>query len=289
MTRNPILDRAEKLGYALAYRYLRARAGQSQKQVIFVVGAPRSGTTLLQDRISRHSQLWSVAAETGFFARDNVWRRGPRWKGLRGDAFRQTPWLGGDLVAQFDAFVEAARKISDAGDKTFVEKSPHHVLQLDFLVDRFPEARFVNIVRDPRACYASSKDHENIQQKTPDSFVAYWKRSLDARLKVGAHPNVHDVLYQELVSAPEDTMTGIMAFIGLPFEPDQLGGADAGQDNRVNRKAFAKLGQPINAGSLDKWRQKLTEAEVARVEALVGDYIPATGSRAALTALLDRS
>lgn len=288
MTRNPILDRAEKAGYAIAYRYLRARAGHSQTHVIFVVGAPRSGTTLLQDRISRHSQLWSVAAETGFFARDNVWRRGRRWRGLRGEAFRQTPWAGGDLVAQFDAFVEAARKISGSHGKTFVEKSPNHVLQLDFVLDRFPNAKVVNIVRDPRACYASSRDLENITQKTLDSFVSYWKRCLDARLNVGPHPQVLDVLYSDLVNAPEDTMRGIMEFLGLEFEPMQLGGVDAEADQRVNRKAFEKLGQSINAGSVDKWRKKLTDSEVARIEAMVGRYIPATESHDALKSLLER-
>jgi hypothetical protein len=190
-------------------------------------------------------------------------------------------------VAQFDAFVEAARSISGAGDGTFVEKSPNHVLYLDFLLDRFSNALVVNIVRDPRACYASSRDHEGIVQKTPDAVAAYWRRCFAARLRVGVHPKVRDVLYEDLVNAPEDTMRGIMDFLGKTFEPAQLCGASADADKRVNRKAFEKLGQPINAGSLDKWRQKLSHAEVARIEALVGHHIPATASRDTLNAALE--
>lgn len=46
MTRNSILDRAEKAIFSLAYPYLYERSGHSKKHVIFVVGAPRGGTTI---------------------------------------------------------------------------------------------------------------------------------------------------------------------------------------------------------------------------------------------------
>jgi len=120
-----------------------------------------------------------------------------------------------------------------------------------------------------------------------DSFIGYWKRCVDARLKVGRQLQVHDILYRDLVTQPDKAMRHVMAFVGLDFEARQLNPANADIDGRVARKEFRKLGEPINDSSVDRWRQVLSEPEVARIERLAHSYIPATASYQALSTLLE--
>lgn len=279
----PLFDKARRAAYALGYVWLRQRSGVAQDAVVFIVGAPRSGTTLLQDRVSRHPGLFSVKAETGFFARDNVWIRARHWTGLRGEAMQRV--RGGDLVAQFSSFIAAARDLADAGDRIFVEKTPQHILYLDFLLASFPNARVLHIFRDPRACYASSKSHPNIPQKTPASYARYWTRCLESRLAL-RDPRIMDISYADLVRQPDNVLNDAMRFLDLDFDPAQVAAAAGQDDRRASHAVFARLAQPINADSLETWRQTLSPAEIATVEQYAGPYVAASQSGAAFAALL---
>ena len=271
--------------YFLGYQYLKWTSGSTDLPVIFVVGAPRSGTTLLQDRISRHSSLFSVQAETGFFAQDNVWRRTKNWTGLRGEAIAKTK--GFTLVSQFESFVAAAAELTDSQDKTFVEKTPHHVLQLGFILRSFANCKVVHIVRDPRACFASGLRHPNIKQKDAHQHTDYWLKCIVSRAKVGRSDRIFDVSYDSFVSDPEAQLDRIMSFLGLVTEPTQLSEGSSEIDPRSNLTHFEKLARPISADSLNKWKSILDPATQEVFRQRLGSYLGVFEDKEPLQTLFD--
>ncbi len=135
---------------------------------IFLVGFPSTGTTLLRNILWSHPQFFG-AHETNFYVEDY---RTPAWfeaieKYMLGDLARSgatelvadcpeysMPYLRElaercpDRRAFVGSFFEAVRKYSPG--KTWIEKTPRHLVHLDAIKRDFPESRIVHITRDPR-------------------------------------------------------------------------------------------------------------------------------------------
>jgi len=147
----------------------------SPKKIVFVVGAPRSGTTLLQRILTVHPELFSIEFETGIFSYQNIFSR--RHFGFSKEQLKSLFENSKDLVNFFHNSIEILENQNPG--KTFVEKTPQHILHLRFLIKHFPNAKFVHIYRDGRDCYLSSLEHPNIPQRhSPASFAKYWRRCL---------------------------------------------------------------------------------------------------------------
>src|SRR5579885_528706 len=132
----------------------------------FIVGCPRSGTTLLATLLDRHSRI-CVPPETHFFYFERDWelfskgdpvsdldayrKINPRINDLRFDNEKISRLLGGGSPGP-KAFFEAlmADYTERAGKKRWGEKTPDHLLKLDSILGHFPEAKIILITRDGR-------------------------------------------------------------------------------------------------------------------------------------------
>jgi len=127
---------------------------------VFIVGAPRSGTSLFRQALGRHPQLWTSAAgdylQPLFNALVEAWRQGNRYgryqwlaaQGVSEDEFWRYAGLG------FNALFS-----SRAGSRVWVEKTPDYSRYLVPLSLLFPGARFIHIHRDGRQAVSSMKQH----------------------------------------------------------------------------------------------------------------------------------
>ena len=114
---------------------------------VIIVGAPRSGTTLLSRLLETHPDLHLIGEPRV------TWRHGNERKTdmlLRGDARPK--------VKNFIRNAFAAETLG-ASKQSFVEKSPHNSLRLDFVKAVYPNARIVHIIRDGRESIVSIRDH----------------------------------------------------------------------------------------------------------------------------------
>jgi len=213
---------------------------------VFIVGSPRSGTTLLRNVLDRHPAL-AICGETRFY-RDVYARR--RIFGDLGNARNRRR-----LVEQYLSTVRAkrigvdparlrAKLLSDAtsyqemfacvleyyaethGKKRCGEKTPHHAFFTETLCEWFPGAAIIHLVRDPRDVVASLQ----LRPWAPSSVVNnVWMWVLFNR---GARRSSHRpeyllVQYEKLAAHPEQELARICAHVGEDYAPPMLARADA--------------------------------------------------------------
>ena len=235
----------------------------SDTETVFVVGAPRSGTTLLQRVLSVHSQLFSIERETGIFSYRNIFEPKQNYFDLPEPQFRLILDNSTDIVNFFDNVVRILK--AENGNKRFVEKTPQHVLYLPFILKHFPKSAVIHIVRDGRDCYCSSKSHPDIpQNQSATASAKYWKKCV--RIPARYRDAILTVSYEDFVSETKKTLTKIMDFIHYKVEDSQLDPLSVGDDARANLKHFERLKSPISSASVARWKEELTDKEVYEFE-----------------------
>jgi hypothetical protein len=165
----------------------------------------------------------------------------------------------------------------------WVEKTPTHIFSIDQIVAAIPDARFVEIVRDPRDVLASKKTrratvwttkrYDETQRATKHLEKAYdplwdalsWKTA--ARAGLDAHARYADrivrVRYEDLVADPDPELRRICASLELPFE-SAIVDVPAGQP--ASEAALTQRMRGISADSVGRWHTTLEPAEVAMIE-----------------------
>ena len=229
----------------------------SDKRHIFVVGAPRSGTTLLQSIISVHPNVKSLDEETGFFMLRDIFKL--RLDGVDSEMVAQAQQASDDIVDYYDAVAFIVTKNDPA--VRFLEKTPQHVLRLGFITKFFPNAQVIHIVRDGRDCYCSAKGHKGVVQgKDVKSYAKYWEKCIRSRLLCDSS-QIFDVKYEDLTSDPETVMRQVMHFLGETFIMDQIDPAKYSRNKMSTKKEFTKLNSKISIASQNRWKEEMSSDE----------------------------
>lgn len=259
---------------------------------IFLVGCPRSGTTLLQRMLNAHPEL-AIAPETHFMRRfwqqrlrygplndDNNFRRliqditrMPEFEemGLSPGLFEQEARMGERTYASLFGLLllQFARQ---QGVWIVGEKTPDHLLHMQTLQQFFPTARFIHIVRDPRAVVNSLRNVPwSKGTLTKDAEV--WRRNLALVRRqcpqLGAA--LHTIHYEQLVADPEEVLQPLCRFLGIPYAPCMLAYHEA-PTYMVNleREPWKRnVARPLSTDALDRWRKDLSPSMIADIEAVV--------------------
>lgn len=220
---------------------------------VFIVGYPRSGTTLLQALLSTFPRFFSFP-ETHFFnvieqklATNREGCLSPSGIAAGVDAIfdktgvRFEPAAVEDLKKRCDGGCISSREIfeilvgillrkqhpgeSFAEPFRWVEKTPNHAYFLEEIAAAYPDALFVNILRHPVAAVSSRRKAFAANRETPAAELArLWNRSVESAEEfAGRHPRrLHSLLYEDLVTDPKKQMTAVAAFLGVDFNPVDL-------------------------------------------------------------------
>ena len=235
---------------------------------IFVIGAPRSGTTLLQGILTAHSHISGFDEETGFFMLRDIFKF--NFEGIESHKYQEIANNSKSIVEIFDKISELHLNSRPFAD-FFLEKTPQHVLCLDRLVQWFPEAYFINVYRDVRDSCLSAMKFTGIEQGSSlENFVSYWNKCVNARQAINS-PKIYDVKYEDLVRSPQDCVTDIMEFLNIPFQSEQLDVKKHSLSSRSGKDGFSKLGKPIDSSSVGRWREQLNDEQLSIIEKLAGE------------------
>jgi len=281
--------------------------------VPFVVGVPRSGTTLLRLMLDAHPQM-AIPPETYFVtnlieAADggagaeklaNVLVSHRRWGDLEldeGELRERFAALGdpsgGDAIrAVFGLYAERRGK-ARWGDKT-----PAYLTNVGEIGAALPEARFVHIIRDGRDVALSilAMPERDRPMRNPDSaelVAARWRKRIGrARDQARDLPHYMELHYEQLVREPEPCLRRVCEFIELDFVPEMLDyhrGAQnrleemnrdlAPRDELPHQPASGRLAphalasEPPSTDRIAGWRKRMEPEDVAAFEAEAGELL----------------
>jgi hypothetical protein len=178
---------------------------------IFVIGSPRSGTTLLRLVLDSHPRI-SCGEETHFL-RSLEAIVGRDWPLVASYGLPRTWWLSQvrDLYGEFQSAVLAA-----SGKARWAEKDPTYTLHLDFIEELFPDALYVHLLRDGHDVVASFRDRWGYRSAARAARTE-WARYVQAALLLGARlgeSRFLEMRYEQLVAAPEQECRRLFAFLG---------------------------------------------------------------------------
>ena len=279
----------------------------------FIVGVPRSGTTLLRLQLDAHPEL-ALPAETGFgavarrFEGSAVTRDGlldaltglPTWADLAmsrealGDLLAAVEdWnLSAGLRAFYRGYAEAHGK-ARYGDKT-----PGHASDMAVLARVLPEARFVHIIRDGRDVAASLRGLPFAPgDRGIAAIAAHWRDTVWRARRAAANlPYYTEVRYEALVNEPERVLRDLCDFLELEFAPEMLRAHERARERLAEFRSVtfgpdgvarlpdgtevvARTHTPPRADRVGRWRHALSEHDVTRFERFAGGALVQNGYR----------
>jgi hypothetical protein len=215
---SPDREAAHRTGTAVAGGDAR-RAVAALDRPIFVIGSPRSGTTLLRLMLDSHPRI-SCGEETHFL-REMAAITGRHWPLLSAYGFERDWWVARirDFYAGF-----AGEVLARAGKARWAEKDPTYTLHLDLVEALFPDACYVHLVRDGHDVVASFRDRWGYRSGGR-AARGEWRRYVTAARRHGERvgPGRYaELRYEDLVREPEASVRRLLDLLGEPFEPAML-------------------------------------------------------------------
>lgn len=281
-----------------------------------VVGAPRSGTTLLRFMLDSHPDL-AIPPETGFLiVADRFTKNGDE---LREEFFRIVTNFPKDAPGWDDfeiplkAFRREIKKIKPFtvadGYRAFFQlyakrfnkprwgdKTPTYCMHIETIGAVLPEAHFIHIIRDGRDVALSLREMWFSPGQEMEDLAAHWCKLVSAGLDHGARcRNYIRLRFEDLVRSPRETLETICRFIDLAYDDAMLNYYVRSPGRlREHKSRFRVDGslivtheqrvrqqertmQPPDSGRVFAWKRDMTAEERGRFESVAGDLLAELG------------
>jgi len=277
----------------------------AQPKFFFIIGRPRSGTTLLRTVLDAHPQL-KVPLESAFILNMYSQFKNKKWdkktklkfikilKPQRKVSAWQLDWeaitkefLETEITSYQQAILIPYRQFYSVFPKKdiiyFGDKTPSYSFQGYFikkLMQIFPDAKFIHLIRDYRANASSVKKFE-FSAPAVSLTSTRWKISFKHITKIKAnYPDKwHTIFYEDFVDNPLEELKKIEQFLGIEHHPEALEyykyeeEAIKSFSNFGDYKKFhANLFSPISSAYKDSWKKKLSEKEIKICDTAVGKW-----------------
>ncbi|WAZ20923.1 sulfotransferase [Streptomyces cinnabarinus] len=275
---------------------------ETSARPVFVLGCPRSGTTLLQLMLHAHPRI-ALPPETRFVLPAYEGRLGfgdlrdagnraalARWiTGRKATRFHELgldaggvaeriadgpPTLGSALAVPLKAYAE------QHGKARWGDKRPAYALHVEEIHRLFPDAQFVHLVRDGRDCVASLLGmpwwHRGFHEA-----VATWAQVMDVTRRYASRlgPDCwHELRYEDLLAHPERQLRSLCTYLGEEYapgttEPHRLAGLAVPARKTWHRRTHGTL----DASRAGSWRQRLTPDQIRLCDAVLGERLESHG------------
>ncbi|HBB30738.1 MAG TPA: sulfotransferase [Cyanobacteria bacterium UBA8803] len=238
---------------------------------VFLVGCPRSGTTLLQSMLAAHPQIASFP-ESKFFEylfpeyeprRRTLGLASRRLRPMLSQFFKEIGYPEmqyylpkfPQFIGQYThKFVQIMDKIAKKqGKSIWLEKTPQHINYIEYIEKFIPKARIIHIIRNGVDVVASLYE---MGQKYPntwgsvmgkvDDCIEEWIRNVKISLRYLNQPNHTLVRYEHLVEDPQTVIANLCKFIGVDFKEQML------QDYRVVAKQLIRDREQWKLGVMEE-------------------------------------
>jgi tetratricopeptide (TPR) repeat protein len=240
--------------------------GDPSRAPIFIVGLPRSGSTLIEQILASHSQV------DGTMELPNILNLVGGFADLAPNHDGYPEAVGGAPQARFAAM--GSRYISETaplrrGRARFTDKLPNNFSHVGLIQAILPNAAVIDARRHPMdACFSTFKQHfasgQTFSYDLGDlgryyrcylALMDHWDAVLPGK--------VLHVQYEELVRDPEANIRRLLAHCGLPFEPACLNQHETSR--AVRTPSVEQVRQPIYTSAVGYWRHFANELEPLRL------------------------
>ena len=278
---------------------------------VFLVGIPRSGTTLMRLLLNNHPRI-SIPGETGILLQlynspgnpisfTNLLRFSPTSRAADAlgsyvvEAYERLPLIlkpkthRGVINWLFSAYAKSQ------GKEFWGEKTPRHVDYVRDIIELFPEGTVLYMVRDPRAVVASYIRYKNAARRSPadvfisdtvEEAVSKYKRFMQSSISlddITAARDIHFINYEELVFHPENVLRDVCeAMLRIEYRGKMLeypSKAHTHLYSITSRKDGELLEwkldnvRGVDPSLANRWKKELSEREICYINEHLREYL----------------
>jgi len=279
--------------------------------IFFIMGRPRSGTTLLSTLFDAHPNV-KIPPEFPIllplyqrFRKVRVWDE-TRIREFVGFIFQHNLFIHRsleNLKIDREAFTEHLMTLAGRGtlqdfmkqvnEQCFSlfpkgeilrigDKNPVYSIYTPRFRKIFPEARFICIIRDYRDNFVSMKKLADLKLEAPILALQVYRWKYVAKLFLACARREPDrfriIRYEDLVTDKNAVMADLCEFIGIPFDPGVFDfyrkkeETFRAYENPLVERFHGSLMNPVNTGRMDQWKKGMTAAEVRLADHVAGKY-----------------
>lgn len=240
--------------YSLECMKQAPRSRLRTEKPVFIVGMPRSGTSLVEQILASHPRVHGAGELRSMqrISEEIAAKLHAQGAGCASDLEQSTvDALAGEQLAYLES-------LAPAGVARISDKMPHNFLHLGLIKLLFPEARIIHCERDPLdTClsiyfqyFGGSNEYAYSLNSLGEHYCRY--RALMAHWKA-LGIEMYTVCYEELVSEPENIIQELIAFLGLEWDARCL---DFHKSSRQTLTAsYGQVRNPIHTGSIGRWKR----------------------------------
>jgi len=268
------------------------------KRLVFLVGAPRSGTTWVQLMLASTDEV--VTANESHLFSEYLASLFDGWDAFRGNAreigihhlMTEDEYLS--LVRDFAYGVMARILAKKPNASIILEKTPQHVKVWRRILKTFPDACFLHLVRDPRSVVASLQAARTtwgrrwLSPRLID-YCSQWRYYMEQGREIGKHTkNYTEVRYEDFIHEGGQTLRSVFAWLGVERTPAECEeiidrfSIDKLRSGAVTGTPWDLAAEPpgfYRRGTAEGWEADLSPSQISLVEALTKEVMPIFGYR----------
>jgi tetratricopeptide (TPR) repeat protein len=227
--------------------YSKIRSADNEKKIIFVVGMPRSGTSLVEQILSSHSKIFG-AGELPFL--NNIIKDPFRMGIVISDSFSVLNEMANNYIDKISSYTNNKDYILD--------KNPFNFLWIGFIKILFPKAKIIHIQRNPKDnCYSCFKQlFENIYFADDQDDLAKFYNAYIQLMKfwnLNLNHSIHNISYEELIDSPKSNIEALLKHCDLDFEVNCLKHNE--NKNPVRTMSISQVRLPIYKDSINSYKK----------------------------------
>ena len=270
--------------------------------VFFIVGRARSGTTLLQTMLDAHPSVIVPGESCILMYLKNKYYRQRDWSNQQVDLFLSDVlkekklyrfWkldING-IKEQIYAIPETARNFTLLCKLIYVnypslfghtkvkiigDKNPIYTLFIEDLIELFPDAKFIHIIRDFRDNIVSNREAFSLKNCAALAHAWKYHNAKVENAKLNYPERFIMLRYEDLAADPANQMQKICRFLNITYTPDILHYHEAiskteYSENSHLKKIHGNLLNPVNTNKVDSWKKKLSLTDIALAEYIAGE------------------
>jgi len=256
------LARAREL-YTPEFFRERAGSGSAARDPIFIVGLPRSGSTLIEQILASHPNVEGTMELPELISITRTLRRaaGRVDAGARAGAYHDAlARLGRDELRDLgEQYLERTRIHRKLGKAFFLDKMPNNFAHVGLIQLILPNAKIIDARRHPLACCWSGFKQQFARGQnfsySLDDLGRYYRDYVElmAHFDHVLPGRVHRVIYENMVADTEGEIRRLLAYCGLPFDEACLRFFE--NERPVRTASSEQVRQPIYKEGLDQWRR----------------------------------